>query len=296
METERRINAARYVGMAYPWTQAVSEYLARFDAEGLRDASRYQAQNALRLFAESCFPRTAEDITQWAIDHYTAQRRAAGVSLWTVRKELGVLRTFVNWMAARGLHAESIVWPKIRVEAPVKRALTTNEIRRLLAACHTPTWRMRVLLSLCTGLRSSDVDALRVSAIDWDAGAIDTTSRKTRKTRLQRPLPDALMPHLRAYVDGLDPADDRLLPDRNVRYAWFDVRERAELPKVTQQDLRVTFSTLIQALAAEHSAVRLLEHCDARVTRTFYSDADLLDKLRVNLLPVEEWLLPEGVP
>jgi len=104
------------------------------------------------------------------------------------------------------------------------------------------------------------------------------------------------MPHLRAYVDGLDPADDRLLPDRNVRYAWFDVRERAELPKLTRQDLRVTFSTLIQALAAEHSAVRLLEHCDARVTQTFYSDADLLDKLRVNLLPVEEWLLPEGTP
>jgi len=138
METERRINAARYVGMAYPWTQAVSEYLARFDAEGLRDASRYQAQNALRLFAESCFPRTAEDITQWAIDHYTAQRRAAGVSLWTVRKELGVLRTFVNWMAARDLHAESIVWPKIRVEAPVKRALATNEIRRPLVRRRCP--------------------------------------------------------------------------------------------------------------------------------------------------------------
>lgn len=46
----------------------------------------------------------------------------------------------------------------------------------------------------------------------------------------------------------------------------------------------------MQRIGAEHSTVRLLEHSDPRVTKTWYTDNEVLDKLRVNLLPVDDWL------
>lgn len=288
MRLERRINSSRYGGTALPWDDAVADYLAHFDREGKAASTRYESERTLRLFARATFPRTTADLTQRTVDFYIDERRQSLGSAWSVQKDVQRLKTFARWLAARSCHWEPIQWPKIRAQPVEKHALRDDQIRQLLAACETPAWRMRVLLSLCTGLRSKDVDALRVSDIDLEAGAIATRSTKTGKRMPRRPLPDALMPHLKTYAEGI--CGDKLFSDVNVRKAWESLRERAGLPHVTRQDLRVTFSTLMQRIGAEHSTVRLLEHSDPRVTKTWYTDNEVMDKLRVNLLPVDDWL------
>lgn len=106
----------------------------------------------------------------------------------------------------------------------------------------------------------------------------------------RRPLPDALLPHLHAYVATL--AGDALLPGGNsqVRGEWEALRARAGMPELTRQDLRATFSTWMQRIAMDNPATRLLEHSSPVTTQTYYTDQELLDKLRVNLLPVDDWL------
>lgn len=123
---------------------------------------------------------------------------------------------------------------------------------------------------------------------------IDTESIKTGKVYLSRPLPSAIIPALKSYVAGQIKRglslDTRLIPDKNIRHGWETIREKAKLPNITRQDLRVTFSTLIQKIGSIGAAQNLLEHSDSRVTETFYSDMELLLRWRVNQLPVKEWL------
>lgn len=45
-----------------------------------------------------------------------------------------------------------------------------------------------------------------------------------------------------------------------------------------------------QRIAMDNPATRLLEHSSPVTTQTYYTDQELLDKLRVNLLPVDDWL------
>jgi len=52
----------------------------------------------------------------------------------------------------------------------------------------------------------------------------------------------------------------------------------------------ITYNTLLKKIGIETSAIRLMEHSSKLVNAEFYTDSLLLDKLRVNQIPVAEWL------
>jgi len=58
---------------------------------------------------------------------------------------------------------------------------------------------------------------------------------------------------------------------------------------VTRQDLRVTNKTLLQMIGNLDSIKNLL-HQDLRTTKTFYTDLELVQKWKINKLPVKRWL------
>jgi len=102
---------------------------------------------------------------------------------------------------------------------------------------------------------------------------------------MSRPLPTSALYELRSYLNGLNKGQVRLFGDVNVRKEFDKFRG-----KTTRQDLRRTFSTLMQMIGPISSAQQLLEHYSPRTTEEFYSDRELLLRWRVNQLPVDSWL------
>jgi integrase len=116
---------------------------------------------------------------------------------------------------------------------------------------------------------------------------LDMRAQKTGKVFINLPLPDALRPTLRKYLAGrVGP----LFGDTNVRKAWDALRIRANLPKVTRQDLRMTNSTFIQRIGSIGSAKTLLQHSSSRTTGEFYTDDEVVMRWKIQQLPVREWL------
>ena len=79
-----------------------------------------------------------------------------------------------------------------------------SQIRELLSTTELePRIYMRILLALATGLRRGDIEAIKVSDINFVKNCITTNSKKTKKTMASRPVPLHIMQELRFYADGL---------------------------------------------------------------------------------------------
>lgn len=273
-----------------PLTAAVEEYLDTYAVRGLRPSAKTEARLTLDKFKVSAGILRTKAIAQRVVDRFIVTRLDSKASRWTVNKDIGNLKSFIRWCQRQRYMADGIVLAKVKVERRIVKALTTVQIRAILAAGPSMAWRIRVLLSLTTGLRKNDLDGLPAASVDLERMTLDTTSQKTGKVFLGRPLPKALKPVLSEYLSG---KTGQLFQDRNVRKEWDAIRIRAKLPDITRQDFRRTFSTLMQRIGGVGSAQTLLEHSDSRVTGEFYTDSEMILRWKVDQLPVKEWLKPD---
>jgi len=130
---------------------------------------------------------------------------------------------------------------------------------------------------------------------------IRTIAKKTGKPEVC-PLPNKLMPCLKKYLKSVK--GQILLDDKKIRNTWDAIRKKAGFFKVeklddgtkkivwtvTRQDLRRTNKTLLQKVGSIDSVRNLLGHSDHRVTEKFYTDTELIERWKVNQLPVDKWL------
>ena len=285
-----RLNSDVITGVIdVPFSEAVAEYLQTYDVRGLRPPAKVEARLTLDKFKESVGVLKTRAVTQKTVDRFIVSRLGSSASRWTINKDIGNLKAFVRWCQHRRYMADGISLVKVKVQWRIVKALTSEQIKAILAACESQAWQVRVLLSLCTGLRKNDLDGLAVASIDLKRMTIDTTSQKTGKFYVGRPLPKAISPILKEYLSG---KAGKLFEDVNVRKQWDALRIRAKLPGITRQDFRRTFSTLIQRIGSIGSAQTLLEHSDSRVTGEFYTDIEIVLRWKVNQLPVKEWIDP----
>ncbi len=288
------LNMDVYGSSNLPFEHVKEEYLKQYDLKGLAAESKKSATRTIERFEDMANPRTVADITQGRVDSFIQSRIKALGSNFSVNKDIGRLKAFINWLIRRGYYSGRLDISLMKTAAVIRKALTDDEIRSLLKACPSEAWQIRILLSLCTGLRAKDVDFLRINQIDLKRSTIDSESRKTGKVYLSRPIPVQLSPVLKRYVDRLIKSgvtsDSKLLPDTNIRKAWDAIRKQAGISSATRQKFRVTFSTWMQKLSGLESARDLLEHSSKKTTDDFYSDKELLLKIRVDRLPVKKWL------
>jgi integrase len=139
-------------------------------------------------------------------DHLAAYRAARMVADGTMRRELGVLRTAINYALKHRLITHAVPF-ELPQESPVKdRWLTEDEAQRLLdaaafdpdAALYMPLY---ILIALYTGRRAEAITSLTWERIDLKARTInfDIPGRKlTKKRRGQCRIVEELMPHLEA--------------------------------------------------------------------------------------------------
>lgn len=282
----QQINSHVYIGcVSVPLSTARTEYLRKYALQGLSAGAHTQAELTLRQFADTVGDPPTAALTQNHFDMFIAERMRS-CSRWTVNKDIGCLTAFLNWTRDPGRRyiTDPIKLTKVKAPPIVVKALTNEQIRSLIERAPTQAWRIRLLIALTTGLRKLDTDSLTIADLDLTAATVRTVAAKTDKP-LTAPWPDKLTPVLAGYIKGLPDGQVQLFADRNVRKVWDSFRQ-----DITRQDLRKTFSTLMQLIGSVSSAQDLLQHASARTTGQFYSDRDLILRWKVNQLPVDKWI------
>jgi len=150
---------------------------------------------------------------------------------------------------------------------------------------------MRILLALGTGLRRGDIEAIKVSDIDFVNSCITTNSKKTKKTMASRPVPFHIMKELKFYADSLPQGQELLFTDTFNYKKWKMVCNKIQLPNLKFHDLRKTFASILAQRGVSTAVTqRLLEHSSSRLTNKIYTNIDPVLRQSVNQLPIEQWL------
>lgn len=163
----------------------------------------------------------------------TEQREMAGVSL-LLKERFGEARR-TEIMGQVNLR---------RAKNGRTRWLTTKEIETLRTAADD--WWVVIGTAIATGMRRGELLELRVRDVDLDAGAVVVQAGKSVRARRRIPLAGEPLALLRRWVasEGLD-SDEFVfaeVDEYNLRYAWEQIREEADLEDVRFHDLRHTYA------------------------------------------------------
>lgn len=217
-----------------------------------------------------------EDLSIDMCRRYTAARRKAKKHDGTIWTELGHLRTVLTWAHSRRLIAFAPAVERPAKPAPKDRWLTTDEIRKLLAAPKAHHVQLAILLMLATAGRVSAILELTWERVDFDRGTINLRTSETgpRKGRAIVPMNDGL----RA---ALSHAEGAAMTDYVVEWAGakvarlrtgFDAAVRAAgLKEVSPHVLRHTAAVhLVAAGVPMQKVSQYLGHSSIAVTERVY--------------------------
>ncbi|MGC8782940.1 MAG: tyrosine-type recombinase/integrase [Armatimonadota bacterium] len=232
----------------------------------------------LFLHEQGC--RTLEHVEPQHIRRWLLHRQQQGVSSHTLHNSFRNPKAFWNWCLREGLTEHN---PFAKIQPPkreqvLKRALTPDEVQRLLAACKGNDWlnlrdRALILLLLDTGLRIHEAHALKVADVQNDVVVVRGKGGKQRVVVLDAEVRLALQRYLKRL--NLHP-DAPLwwgaygaLTLHGLKLAVRRVGKRAGLT-VGPHQLRRTFATwsLRAGIDLEHLRL-LMGHSDLKVLQQY---------------------------
>jgi integrase len=273
------------------WQQMVEAYRKAKQVEGLREASIYEAMLTLGHFQRLIRPDSSKHINQHAVDKFVLDR-GGEVQKTTVNKDIRNLNAFLHWAARNRFIASGLEAKKVEVAQKPVITLTAQQVQALLStAAKHPTLRLRVLLAVTTGLRRSDIEAIRIGDIPFDRNTISIQNRKAGKAMPERPIPEPVMTALSNHVTTLPDGQEKLFSDKFSPKKWERIRKAADLPDLKFHDLRKTFASL-PAQKGVSTAVtqRLLEHSSPQLTNDVYTSVDPVLRQAVDLPPAADWV------
>lgn len=233
--------------------------------------------------------RDPAQITKADCRGYARARFDAGRAAWTVVTELTRLRACLNWAESHGHIAKApFVWVPSKGK-PRDRALTADEMRRLISAAAEgdPHVMVFVWLAVQTGARHTAILDLTWDRVDFVAGTIsyderlppDPMSKAWKKGRATVPMGRHVREVLLHAKRG---ARTRFVVEhggrriKSIREGFAAAVRRAGLPgKVTPHTLRHSVATLLRSRDVEYArTARLLGHEDERTTQLNYTHTD----------------------
>jgi integrase len=273
------------------WHQMIEEYRKAKQVQGLRETSIYESLLTLGHFERLIGPDCSKHINQNALDKFILDR-GSEVKKITLNKDIKNLNAFLRWAVKNRFIAPGLEIKKIKVVQKPVMALTTQQVQALLSAmARYPTLRLRVLLAVTTGLRRSDIEAIRVGDIHFDRNTLTTHNRKAGKAMAERPIPGPIVMELSNHVARLPDGQEKLLNDRFSPKKWEKVRKAVGLSDLKFHDLRKTFASLLAQRGVSTAVTqRLLEHSSPKLTNEIYTNVDPVLRQAVDLLPVSDWL------
>lgn len=279
-----------YIGI--PWIDFVKNYVHGKKVKGLADNSIYQIENTVSHFKRLCSPSFTDTVKQTTIDKFITARRAE-VKAHTLKKDLRNLRALLSYGQERFWVDPKLAVPTIKAQDKPIKVLSDNEVRRLIRACGDDRqWRMRILLAVCTGLRRSDLDRLKLAHVDVEHKTITTTNRKTGKATNYQPLPDAIMPEIERFICEEIEDGQVLYFKHKWSKKWQTIIANAKLTKITPHDLRRTFGSMQADAGVPIKALQeMYNHSSIETTMKHYIKTKESEKrIGVNKLKVNDWL------
>ena len=206
------------------------------------------------------------------VDDYIDMRRAEGASQHTVSKELGALRHVLRVAKRRGSFGADIdsLFPVgFGTEyEPRRRSLGVDEIPRLLAEL-PERWRGWTAFAIATGARKGEVERAKLE--DVTGLVVQLRGTKTALADDAVAVPEMFRELLMLALELADPAGPMFGEWKNATRDLADACTRAGIEKVTPNDLRRTFATLLRAGGASVDLVaRQLRHADSRMAERVY--------------------------
>ncbi|MEM3221532.1 MAG: tyrosine-type recombinase/integrase [Saccharolobus sp.] len=213
---------------------------------------------------------TAEDVNKWVISLLNRQGKTKGDEMdkkrarnVTVRYYVIAVRRFLKWL---GIPIKPPI-PKIRKKEV--KALTEEEINRVLEACKRARDKLIIRLLLDTGLRANELLSIKIKDIDIDNNMIRVRNTKNGEERVVF-FTDNTKQILKKYIRGKNP-DDKLF------YITYDAlyRKLKRLGEKVGIDLRPhvlrhTFATLSLKRGMNLITLqKLLGHKDLKTTQIY---------------------------
>jgi integrase len=163
-----------------------NQWLSELTGRRPRTVEKYTTSLVLHVLPRLGAKRL-EDIGPDDIVALAKELRESGYSAWTVETTLTPLKTLFRHAVRRDVLVGSPFHKLERSELPSpwttdERVLSTAEIARLLAAC-PPRYRTLIATAIFTGLRQSELLALRWEHIDPDAGIVRVRTALDRNRR-----------------------------------------------------------------------------------------------------------------
>jgi len=220
----------------------------------------------------------------------------------TLRNVHAVLRRALGQAVRSGLVTRNVASrefvdaPRVSVEEP--RALSTDEVHRLLDVCRGDRLEALFITAVGTGLRQGELLGLAWQDVDLDAGRIHVrhelvrrdgrylrdelkTDRSRRVVPLAPPVRDALIAH-RGFViaAGFVPtatgpvftnASGGALSGSWLTHHFYALLHTAGIPRLPFKNLRTTFSSrLFEAGVSDRAIADLLGHTRTATTHGHY--------------------------
>jgi site-specific recombinase XerD len=146
----------------------------------------------VRLYIEWCEGNGHPvELTRGQIQQYAAEMIAEGKEANTVRLRLAALRQFARWMVSEDELADdpTVGLKPPKIPAKLVDALTDEQVKAMLNACRGGDFRERrdqalIRLMAETGLRASEVVALRLADVDLTRGLAVVHRGKGMKGRI----------------------------------------------------------------------------------------------------------------
>lgn len=259
---------------------AISEFLLRKRADGLRDRTLKDYQKELGKFAATTNSLDEKDLRHAVIDYFAA---IPDTSAAVYNRPYTCLKCFFSWCVDQ----EYLIYNPIDKEKLKKRgddsninAASIDDVKRLLKACNRSSFTglrnyTMILLMLDTGIRTSEITRLTKSDYNKANGTI-TISRQTAKTKRTRILylSDNVAASLNDYLKRLPNNLDYIFPSRDANQLatnelsreFRKLSEKAGV-KITPYQLRHTFATYFVANGGNVFILqKLMGHSDIKMT------------------------------
>jgi integrase len=205
---------------------------------------------------------------------YAAARRRQGKSDGTIRADLGLVRTALNWAVKRKWLAQA---PHVEMPAPPPprdRWLSAAEASKLLQAAGQPHLRLFILLALHTAARSAAILELTWDRVNDRFLDLNPAGARRGKGRAVVPMNAELWQALEEARRGA--VSEHVIewagrPVRSVKKAFAKAATAAGLDDVTPHTLRHTAASwMVQAGVPLAKVAAYLGHSNTRMVEQVY--------------------------
>lgn len=258
--------------------RVIKRYLACLLIDGKSDKTIELYQYTL-LKMVNCLQMKVTDIGQYDIRMFLAYEKSRGISNSTLETTRACLSAFFQWMTAEEIIPKNPCSNIKPIKCPNKQRypFSSVEVDSMRSACKTKRERALIEVLISSGVRVSELTALKLDDIDFARMKLYVRHGKGDKERTTY-ISEVARTHLSAYLKESDITSGLIFPNRTggemtangLRKILKKLAQRANVENVHPHRFRRTFATgLADRGMPVQEIMRLLGHTNINTTMEY---------------------------